>query len=192
MSTTDDRGPGDDAGASAGTRPGAAKLRDLLRATVSRIGAVQVEQLRLVAQVAADCEAEARRELAGTVRAWGRPSVEELTHTTVVHELMVVLGTAKPAVERLIELATRLVRVLPATLAAVQAGRIDLQRAEVLSQETAVLDDACARQVETVVLSQVADHDGPWAGLSPRKWRSQIQRLVVQVDTDAARGAARQ
>ena len=84
-------------------------------------------------------------------------------------------------------LAARLVGVLPDTLAAVEAGRIDLARAEVLSQETALLDDPCARAVERVVLRQVADVDGPWDGLSPRRWRAQIQRTVIQVDADAAR-----
>ena len=186
----DDHGPGrsDQPGAPASTRPGAATRRVArLRATVGRIAAVQVEQLRLVAEVAADCAAAARRELAGVPREWGTPSVEELTHTTVVNELMVTLGIAKPAAERLEALATRLVSVLPDTLAALEAGQIDLPRAEVLSEETRLLDDASARQVETRVLPQVAGADGPWQGLSPRKWRAQIQRAVVQVDADAAR-----
>ena len=180
MSKHDDRG--------LGTRPGAPMRRVArLRATVGRIAAVQVEQLRLVAEVAADCAAAARRELAGVPREWGTPSVDELTHTSVVHELMVTLGIAKPAAERLEELATRLVRVLPDTLAAVEAGRIDLPRGQVLAEETTHLDDASARQVEVLVLQQVADRDRPWEGLSPRKWRAQVQRAVVQVDADAAR-----
>ena len=37
------------------------------------------------------------------------------------------------------------------------------------------------------MLAKVADADGPWQGLSPRGWRAQIQRLVIQVDADAAR-----
>jgi hypothetical protein len=37
------------------------------------------------------------------------------------------------------------------------------------------------------VLAQVADADGPWQTLSPRSWKSQIQRLVIQADADAAR-----
>ena len=158
-----------------------------LRATVGRIASVQVEQLRLVAGVAADCEAAAKRELAGVDREWGIPSVEDLTHSTVIHELMVTLAIAKPDAERLLELATRLVSVLPDTLAALEEGRIDLRRAEVLADETALLDDAGARAVEALVLAQVAGVDGPWQGLSPRRWRSQIQRAVVQVDADAAR-----
>ena len=100
-----------------------------------------------MAALAADCAAAARRELAGVEREWGVPSEEELTHSTVIHELMVTLGIAKPAAERLVELATRLVDVLPDTLAALEAGRIDLPRAEVLSEETALLDDAPARAV---------------------------------------------
>ncbi len=115
------------------------------------------------------------------------PSEEELTHSTVIHQLCVTLGIAKHAAERLLELATRLVAVLPDTLAAVEAGRIDLARAEVLAQETAILDDAGARAVEAVVLAKVADADGPWQTLSPRGWKAQIQRLVIRVDNDSAR-----
>jgi hypothetical protein len=182
------RGPSDRPGAPTNTRPRVAQRRVArLRATVRRIAAVQVEQLRLVAAVAADCEAAARRELAGVPRAWDVPSVEELTRSTVIHELMVTLGIAKPDAERLETLATRLVTVLPDTLAALEAGRIDLPRAEVLSEQTAILDDADARTVEAWVLRQVADADGPWQGLSPRKWQSQIRRTVIQVDNDAAR-----
>src|SRR5688572_3776420 len=151
-----------------GTRPVAARRRVArLRATVRRIAAVQADQLRLVAELAAECAAAARAELAGVERGWGVPSVEELTHTSVVHELQVTLGIGKPAAERLVELATRLVGVLPGTLGALEAGRIDLPRAQVLAEETKLLDDPLARQVETLVLRQVAGVDGPWQGLSP-------------------------
>jgi hypothetical protein len=158
-----------------------------LRATVRRIAAGQVAQLRLVAELAEDCAAHARNELAGVERGWAVPSEEELTHSTVIHELAVTLGIAKHAAERLLELATRLVHVLPGTLAALEAGQIDQARAEVLSDETKLLDDTGARVVEALVLRQVADADGPWQGLSPRKWRSQIQKAVIHVDHEAAR-----
>ncbi len=36
------------------------------------------------------------------------------------------------------------------------------------------------------MLAKVADADGPWQTLSPRGWKSQIQRLVIQVDNDSA------
>ena len=105
-------------------------------------------------RLAEECAAAARLELAGVDRGWGVPSEEELTHSTVIHELMVTLGIAKPAAERLLELATRLVTVLPDTLAALEAGRIDLPRAEMLSQETELLDDASARAVQALVLQR--------------------------------------
>ena len=169
MSKRHDRG--------AGARPRVAARRVVrLRATVRRIAANQVAQLRLVAALTEDCAAAARAELAGVEREWGVPSEEELTHSTVIHELMVTLGIAKPAAERLVELATRLVTVLPDTLAALEAGRIDLPRAEVLASETALLDDAAARAVEALVLAKVADADGPWQGLSPRRWRARRSR----------------
>ncbi|MEP6760944.1 MAG: DUF222 domain-containing protein, partial [Sporichthyaceae bacterium] len=187
MSSTDDRGPGDDADARAGTRSGVALRRDRMRATVGRIASGQAEQLRLVPGLVQECAAAARLELAGTVRASGRPSVEELTHTTVVHEVTVILGIPKWEAEKLVERASQLVGVLPDTLGALEAGRIDLARAQVLEEETRFLDEACARAVEALVLHKVADRDGPWAGLSPRKWRSQVQLLVVRVDADAAR-----
>jgi hypothetical protein len=181
-------GSGDRPGVPTGSGPRAVMRRVVrLRATVAQMAAVQVQQLRLVAAVAADCADQARRELAGVLRGLSVPSEFELTHTLVIHELMVTLGVAKPAAERLETLATRLVNVLPATLAAVEAGRIDLARAEVLSKETAILDDVGARAVEALVLKQVADADGPWQGLSPRRWQAQIQRAVIQVDNDAAR-----
>ncbi len=183
-----DRGPGDRPGAPAGTGSALPRCAGWCGCgrRWGRIAAAQVQQLRLVAAVAADSAAAARAELAGVEREWGVPSEEELTHSTVIHQLQVTLGIAKHAAERLLELATRLVAVLPATLAAVEAGRIDLARAEVLAQETAILDDAGARAVEAVVLAKVADADGPWQALSPRGWKSQIQRLVIQVDNDAA------
>ena len=85
------------------------------------------------------------------------------------------------------ELATRLVTVLPDTLAALEAGRIDLARAEVLSQETALLDDAGARR-----------GGGAGAGQGGRRGRAvagPVAALMevpdpaggVQVDADAAR-----
>ncbi len=161
--------------------------RDRLRATVGRIAAGQVEQLREVAGLVAECAAAARQQLADVPAGWGVPSEDELTHTTVIHEVMVILGVAKWDAERLVERATQLVGVLPETLAALEAGRIDLARAQVLVDETRFLDDALARAVQDLVLGKLADSDGPWAGLSPRAWRAQIRRAVVTADLDAAR-----
>jgi hypothetical protein len=174
----------------AGVRLGSGSLAEVagLRATVRAIGAVRADQLRRVARLAARCEADARAALArGPLDGTGAPSESELVHTVVTHELMVVLGISKRAAENLEALATRLVRVLPATLAALEEGLIDLPRAEALAQETALLHDAAAREVQALVLPAVLAGQGPWDGPSPRQWRARVQRAVVKVDADAAR-----
>ena len=149
------------------------------------MGALQAEQLRLVAALVDDCTAQARAELTDCPPGWDRPSEVELAVSLVTTELMVVLGIAKGPAERLETLADRLVRVLPDTLAALRAGRIDLPRAKDLSEGTELLDDASARAVEALVLPTAGQ--APWAGLSPRKWQAQVQRAVVKVDADAVR-----
>ena len=171
----------------AGVTLGADVLREVdgLRGTVARLGAVQAERLRRVARLVEGCAAAARVQLAVWPRVPGTPSETELVHTVVTHELMVVLGIAKGPAERLEALAVRLVSVLPATLAALEAGRIDLPRAEALSEATAVLDDDAARAVQALVLPTAGD--APWAGPSPRQWREKVQKAVVRVDADAAR-----
>jgi len=158
---------------------------DGLRATVAGLGAVQADQLRRVARIAGRCAAAARAALADVPQAFGTPSETELAHSVVTHELMVTLGIGKTAAERLQELADRLVRVLPATLGALEEGRIDLPRARALAEETAVMSDARARAVEAMVLPGAGG--GPWEGPSPRTWRARVQRAVVKVDADAVR-----
>jgi len=177
-------GPGRDG--AAGARPvRAARRVAALRKAARRMGALQAAQLRLVAELAEECTASARAELAGRPPSWGCPSETELVVSLVKHELMVVLGIPAGEAERLETLATRLVRVLPDTLVAVEAGRLDLSRARVLAEATAVLADAAARAVEALVLP--AAGAGPWEGPSPRAWRALVHKTVVRVDADAAR-----
>jgi hypothetical protein len=159
-----------------------------LRATVRALGDVQADRLRRVARLTARCATDARAALARAPReGTGAPSEVALVQTVVTHELMVALGINKSAAEDLEALAARLVQVLPATLKALQAGRIDLPRAQALAEETASLADAAAREVEKLVLPVVLAGDGPWDGPSPRQWRARVQRAVVRVDADAAR-----
>jgi hypothetical protein len=66
----------------------------------------------------------------------------------------------------LIALTRRLRDVLPETLAALESGRVDLIRARVLAEATAVLDDSAARQVQDKLLPVAGD--APWAaGVHP-------------------------
>ena len=158
---------------------------EALRASARRIAVPQAAQLRMVARVARRCTAQARAELAGCPPAWGRPSETELVVSLVRTELMVALGISDCEAEKLWALGTRLVDVLPATLAAVEAGRIDLPRARFLSEATEQLDDVAARAVEALVLPGAGD--APWEGPSPRQWRTLVTRAVVKIDADAAR-----
>ena len=171
----------------AGVALGAEVLEQVegLRATVARLGAVHADQLRQVARLATVCAAAARRQLAAGPRVPGQPSEAELVHSVVTGELMVVLGIPKGDAERLETLASRLVHVLPDTLAALEAGRVDVARAGFLAEATKLLDHADAREVEA--LSLPAGGDAPWHRLSPRQWRTLVTRAVVKVDADAAR-----
>ena len=180
-------GAGEDhLGGADGVRPDGRDGRVAAVRAMARLGAsVQAEQLRLVAEIAAECTAEARAQLAGTSQVPGIPSEAELVDSLVTGELMCMLGIAKRPAEGLHALAVRLVRVLPATLAALEAGRIDLPRAEVLSEATAVLDDDASRAVQDLVLPTAGQ--APWDGPSPRTWRARVDRAVVTVDADAAR-----
>lgn len=109
----------------------------------------------------------------------------ELVESAVLGEVQAVLGVPEGWAGTLIALARRLRDVLPETLAALESGRLDLMRARVLAEATAVLDDPAARQVQDKLLPVAGD--APWAGLSPRAWRARVQRAVMRADVQAAR-----
>lgn len=156
-----------------------------LRALSQQIAALQAEQLRLLADLAAGCEAEALAELATRPRVPGQPCDEEVVATAVTDEVMAVLGVSHGQAQRFGLLARRLTRVLPHTLDALAAGRLDLTRAQVLAEATEGLADATARAVESLVLPGAGS--APWDGPSPRAWRGRVERAVVRADVDAAR-----
>lgn len=68
---------------------------------------------------------------------------------------------------------------LPTTSAALSTGRIDVNRARVVAEETAPLDRAGAGEVDVAVA-------GDLDRLSPRQLRASVQRAVVAVDPDQA------
>lgn len=181
----DERGYG---GGGAGDVPPperAARVVEQIRTETRHTAASQARMLRRVGQLCAEVEADARDALARGQRVTGQPPDEQVIHSAVVDEVMVVLGTGKHHASWLIELAGRLTTVLPNTLAALEAGRIDLPRARALAEGTAVLTDPDARAVEAVLLAQAGN--GPWDGPSPRSWRARVDREAVRVDLDAAR-----
>ena len=70
----------------------------------------------------------------------------------MVGELQVVLGVGARPAGRLLDLAHRLTTVLPDTLDALAAGRLDLTRARALAEATEVLSTANARLVQDRLL----------------------------------------
>ena len=156
-----------------------------LRADARALAAAEAKRLRRVVAIAERCTRETRAFLALTGRVPGAASDTDLVMSAVTVELMMALGISKGHAESLQLLATRLVRVLPETLAMLESGRLDLTRARLLAEATEVLDDAHARQVQALLLPRVGD--GPWDGPSPRAWRARVQRAVITVDPDSAR-----
>jgi hypothetical protein len=104
-------------------------------------------------------------------------------HRQSVDAVMCALGIGSNEATRLVNLADRLT-VLPAVWDAWSAGVLDASRVRVLADATEVLDDVTARAVATQVLAWAGD--GPWAGLAPRQWRSEVDKAVVAADARAA------
>jgi hypothetical protein len=156
-----------------------------LRADARALAGAEARRLRRVVAIAQRCTRETMTLLSLGRRVPGATSDTELVMSAVTVELMMALGISKGHAEGLQLLATRLVRVLPETLAMLELGRLDLTRARLLAEATDLLDDAHARAVQALVLPSVGS--GPWDGPSPRAWRAQVQRAVVTVDPDAAR-----
>jgi hypothetical protein len=158
---------------------------EALRAASARVAAAQADQLTVAARFAARVRAEARLELASGARVSGRPDDEVVIDSAVIGEVTAALGTSQYDAGRLVDLADRLVGVLPETRTALEHGRIDLPRAQALAQATAVLSDDDARRVEAQLLP--GPGAAPWDGSSPRAWKERVLRVVHRVDRDAVR-----
>jgi hypothetical protein len=165
----------------------AGQLCETLWAASRVVASAQAQQLRGVAALADWCATQARRELARGPRVSGQPDDETVIDTSVVAEVAATLGVSEPQAGAMVDLAERLTRVLPDTLSALEAGRLDLDRARALVEATAVLDDSTAREVEAALLPRTGA--SPWDVDSPsqRAWRSRVSRAVLRADLDAAR-----
>ena len=116
------------------------------------IAACEADRLALVAQFADEVSVEAVAELAGLPRVPGTPPHEQVIASAVEGEVQALLGIGAGPAARMIRLAQRLSAVLPATLAALQEGQLDLVRARVLAEATEGLTDADAREVADQML----------------------------------------
>lgn len=166
----------------AGGSARALELARQIRAESTAIAAAEARRLRLLGRFVDEVAYDACAMLSGEGR--GPAAPRELVESAVFGEVQAVLGVSDGWAGTLVALTRRLRDVLPETLDALESGRLDLIRARVLAEATAVLDDSAARGVQEKLLP--AAGDAPWAGLSPRAWRARVQRAVMRADVEAA------
>lgn len=150
-------------------------------------GGVLVDELISLAKVKAAAEARSMLVMAELVRraeAWaaqphrlGSDSVapEEAAGDEIAAALRMSPTTAAIHVYRAATITTR----LPATLAALGNGQLDLARVLAIEEATSVLDPATAARVETTVLGRAVDQ-------TPAELRATLKRAVIAADPAAA------
>ena len=129
-------------------------------------------------ELAAVAELSRRRGVTGEL-APDRTPVEELAADFAPNEVALALTLTQCAADCWMSLAVSLAGRLPATLAALRSGSIDLARARLIDQFTTPLDDELARKVERRVLVK-AEHQ------TTGQLRASLQRAVISADPEAA------
>ena len=129
-------------------------------------------------ELAAVAELSRRRGVTGEL-APDRTPVEELAADFAPNEVALALTLTQCAADCWMSLAVSLAGRLPATLAALRSGSIDLARARLIDQFTTPLDDELARKVERRVLAK-AEHQ------TTGQLRASLQRAVISADPEAA------
>ncbi len=139
-------------------------------------------------ELAAVAELARRRGVAGAGgsagqdadgRAQERDPVAELEAGFAPNEVALALTLTQGGAEYWMELAVSLSGRLPATLAALGEGKIDLNRAKLIDQHTSSLDPDLARAVERRVLVRAGRQ-------TTGQLRASLQRAVLAVDPQAA------
>jgi hypothetical protein len=129
-------------------------------------------------ELAAVAELSRRRSVTCEI-APDRTPVEELAADFAPNEVALALTLTQCAADYWMRLAVSLAGRLPATLAALRSGSIDLARARLIDQFTTPLDDELARKVEHRILAK-AEHQ------TTGQLRASLQRAVISVDPEAA------
>jgi Domain of unknown function (DUF222) len=96
-----------------------------------------------------------------------------------IEEVALALTLTHWAADVQAHLAVSLTRRLPATLAALSAGRIDLPRARLVEEATAPLDDEDAQRAEARILPRAG-------GMTTGELREALRRAVISIDPAAA------
>jgi hypothetical protein len=107
------------------------------------------------------------------------PPGDELAADLTATEVGCALRLSPVTVTSKLHLADELVRRLPATLAALEAGAITVRHVQILSDAITPLDDADATKVEARVLRRASDQ-------TPAAFRASVQRSVLAADPRAA------
>jgi Domain of unknown function (DUF222) len=97
-------------------------------------------------------------------------------------EIAVELQWTRVAANNRLALAQTLTDRLPATLAALTRGQIDLRKAHAVSEETWTLSDEQAQTVESRVLARAGERDVSTISW----WRTTLRRQVIRVDPAGA------
>ena len=132
----------------------------------------QAQELTAVAELAA-------RRGRGHQAASGQDRVQKLEAEFAPSEVALALTLTEGGAEYWMDLSVSMTRRLPATVAALRSGRIDLARAKLIETFTASLDDELAGQVERRVLGN-AEHQ------TTGQLRASLQRAVIVADPAAA------
>ena len=132
----------------------------------------QAQELTAVAELA-------ERRGRGHQVASGQDRVQKLEAEFAPSEVALALTLTEGGAEYWMDLAVSMTRRLPATVAALRAGRLDLARAKLIETFTAGLDDELAGQVERRVLGN-AEHQ------TTGQLRASLQRAVIVADPAAA------
>jgi hypothetical protein len=132
----------------------------------------RLESRGAAALAAATAELDRRRQATGDARI--------IEHTD--NEAAILLAVTRYSAQKLLDFAAALSR-LPATTAALWAGRIDREKAELIAFETALLDAELAAAVELLIIE-----DAP--RLTTTILRRRLRRAVIAADPAAARRRA--
>ncbi|MFI5068420.1 MAG: DUF222 domain-containing protein [Streptosporangiales bacterium] len=109
----------------------------------------------------------------------GRPPADQLKANFAPNEIALALTLTGCSADYWMSLAVSLDSRLPATLATLAGGKIDLARAKLIDQYTTVLDDDQARMVEARVLPKAERQ-------TTGQLRAALLRAVLAVDPAAA------
>nr|QEO73991.1 hypothetical protein [uncultured bacterium] len=134
----------------------------------------RLDTLQRVANTVAAMQVRVLAEFAAVDRDELDPA-GEFTHL----EVAAVLRSSQPYARARLEFAQALTTRLPATLQALQEGKIDEYKARRMVDATEILTDDQATQVE----NQLIPHAEDW---TPQQLNSRLRRAVIRADPDAA------